>query len=96
MEELNMSCLFVLALCPQEIQKTEGEGRGWVDTPPEAPFFSANGSSYVAISAVKEGPGEYYKHVVWVNVLRKQVVPLTHGRIEVAKILAWDQANNTM
>ena len=73
-----------------------GEGRGWVDTPPESPVFSVNGSSYIAITPVRDGPTGYYKHIVWVNVLKKQLVPLTHGRFEVTKIVAWDQVNNTM
>ncbi|CAL1688983.1 unnamed protein product [Lasius platythorax] len=80
----------------QEIQRITGEGRGWVDTPPEVPLFSANGSSYVAISPVKDGPAGYYKHIIWANVLRKQIVPLTHGKFEVVKILVWDQVNNTI
>ncbi|KAG7188926.1 hypothetical protein KM043_008527 [Ampulex compressa] len=80
----------------QEIQRIEAEDRGWVDTPPEAPLFSSNGSSYIAISPVKDGPAGYYKHIVWVNVLRKQVVPLTHGRFEVVHILVWDETNNTI
>ncbi|XP_011268255.1 venom dipeptidyl peptidase 4 isoform X2 [Camponotus floridanus] len=79
----------------QEIQKIS-DSHGWVDTPPEAPLFSANGSSYVAISPVKDGPAGNYKHIIWANVLRKQVVPLTHGKFEVVKILVWDQVNNTI
>lgn len=43
-----------------------------------------------------EGPAGYFKHIVWVNVLRKQVVPLTHGRFEVVKILGWDKVNDIM
>ncbi|XP_050457297.1 inactive dipeptidyl peptidase 10 isoform X1 [Cataglyphis hispanica] len=80
----------------QEIQKITSEGHGWVDTPPEAPLFSANGSSYVAISPVKDGPAGYYKHIIWNNLLRRKVVPLTHGKFEVVKILVWDQINNTI
>ncbi|XP_043277514.1 inactive dipeptidyl peptidase 10 isoform X2 [Venturia canescens] len=80
----------------QEIQRIT-ESKGWVDTPPESPIFSLNGSSYIAIAPVRDGPeAGYYKHIVWVNVLKKQVVPLTHGRCEVVKILAWDQDNNTI
>ncbi|XP_071574848.1 inactive dipeptidyl peptidase 10 isoform X2 [Temnothorax nylanderi] len=79
----------------QEIQRISGEG-GWVDTPPEAPLFSINGSSYIAISPVKDGPAGYYKHIIWANVPRKQVVPLTHGKFEVVRILVWDQVNNTI
>ncbi|XP_025073076.1 inactive dipeptidyl peptidase 10 isoform X3 [Pogonomyrmex barbatus] len=80
----------------QEIQRILGDGHGWVDTPPEAPIFSANGSTYIAISPVKDGPAGYYKHIIWANVLRKQIVPLTHGKFEVVRILVWDQVNNTI
>ncbi|XP_011863227.1 PREDICTED: septin-interacting protein 1-like isoform X2 [Vollenhovia emeryi] len=79
----------------QEIQRISGEV-AWVDTPPEPPLFSVNGSSYIAISPVKDGPTGYYKHIIWTNVLRKQTVPLTHGKFEVVRILVWDQTNNTM
>ncbi|KAK0157917.1 hypothetical protein PV328_011602 [Microctonus aethiopoides] len=77
----------------QEIQRIS-ESHGWVDTPPESPLFSSNSSSYITITPVRDGPAGFFKHIVWVNVLRKQVVPLTHGRCEVVKILAWDQVNN--
>lgn len=79
----------------QEIQRIS-EAHGWVDTPPGPPLFSINGSSYITIAPVSDGPAGFYKHIVWVNVLKKKVVPLTHGRWEAAKILAWDQINNTM
>jgi hypothetical protein len=72
------------------------ENHGWVDTPPEPPLFSINGTSYVTIAPVKDGPTGFYKHIVWVNVLKEQIVPLTHGKFEVTKILAWDQVNYTM
>ncbi|XP_046609663.1 dipeptidyl peptidase 4 isoform X3 [Neodiprion virginianus] len=80
----------------QEIQRIVGEGRGWVDTPPESPVFSTDGSSYVAIIPVRDGPSGYYKHIMLANVSKKRVVPLTHGRYEVIRILAWDQVNNTI
>lgn len=80
----------------QEIQRIEAEDRGWVDSPPEAPTFSTNGSSYIAISPVKDGAAGYYKHIIWVHVGRKLVVPLTHGKFEVTRIVAWDQTNSTM
>ncbi|XP_053979176.1 inactive dipeptidyl peptidase 10 isoform X1 [Hylaeus volcanicus] len=80
----------------QEIQRIVPDYRGWVDTPPEPPIFSTNGSSYIAINPVKDGPSGYYRHIVWVNVGRKLVVPLTHGKFEVTSIVAWDQINNTI
>ncbi|KAH0950071.1 hypothetical protein HN011_006753 [Eciton burchellii] len=94
--------LSVVSICKspmwhcQEIQRITGDGHGWVDTPPEAPLFSPNGSNYITISPVKDGSAGYYKHIIWVNALRKQEVPLTHGKFEVVKILMWDQVNNTI
>ncbi|XP_031781450.1 venom dipeptidyl peptidase 4 [Nasonia vitripennis] len=94
--------LSVVSICKSplwkcnEIQKVVGETHGWVDTPPESPIFSINGSSYIAISPVRDGPAGFYKHIVWVNVLNQKIVPLTHGKFEVTRILAWDQINNTI
>ncbi|KAF7993846.1 hypothetical protein HCN44_011115 [Aphidius gifuensis] len=79
----------------QEIQRVS-ESHAWVDTPPGPPIFSTNGSTYITIAPVRDGPAGYYKHIVWVNVLKKQIVPLTHGKWEAVKILAWDQINNTI
>lgn len=79
----------------QEIQRIS-ENRGWVDASSHPPLFSLNSSSYITIAPVRDGPAGFFKHIVWVNVVKKQVVPLTHGRREVVKILAWDHANNTM
>lgn len=88
----NYECKFIL----QEIQKITSGENGWVDTPSEPPIFSINGSSYVTIVPVKEGPSEYYRHIVLVSTSKKQYIPLTHGKLEVLSILAWDQNQNTM
>ncbi|XP_057333646.1 dipeptidyl aminopeptidase-like protein 6 [Microplitis mediator] len=79
----------------QEIQRIS-ENRGWVDASSHPPLFSLNSTSYITIAPVRDGPAGFFKHIVWVNVVKKQVVPLTHGRREVVKILAWDHANNTI
>lgn len=50
----------------------------------------------MTIAPVQSGSSGFFKHIVWVNVLKKQVVPLTHGKFEVVKILAWNQNNETM
>ncbi|XP_023248041.1 inactive dipeptidyl peptidase 10-like, partial [Copidosoma floridanum] len=92
--------LSVVSICKsplwkcQEIQKIISDDHGWVDTPSEPPIFSNNGSSYIATAPVKDGPSGCYRHIVWVNILKRQVIPLTHGKLEVVKILAWDQTNN--
>lgn len=78
------------------MQRISGEGRGWVDTPADPPLFLANESNYVTIMPLKNGHLGYYKHIVWVNVHKKQPVPMTQGKLEVIKIVAWDQVNNMM
>ncbi|KAI4494363.1 hypothetical protein M0802_009046 [Mischocyttarus mexicanus] len=80
----------------QEIQRINSDEHGWVDTPPEAPLFSANGTSYISISPISDGHAGSFKHIVLVNVLRKTQTSLTHGRFEVVKILGWNKVNNTI
>ncbi|CAG5083318.1 Similar to DPP10: Inactive dipeptidyl peptidase 10 (Homo sapiens) [Cotesia congregata] len=79
----------------QEIQRIS-ESHGWVDVSSHPPLFSLNSSSYITIAPVRDGPAGFFKHIVWVNVVKKQVVPLTHGRREVVKLLSWDHENNTI
>ncbi|XP_034933763.1 inactive dipeptidyl peptidase 10 [Chelonus insularis] len=91
--------LSVITVCKSPLwhcQETQriSESRGWVDIVSDPPFFSLNSSSYITIAPVRDGPAGFFKHIVWVNVAKKQVLPLTHGRREVVKILAWDQVSN--
>lgn len=65
------------------------EGRGWVDAQPP-PLFAPDGNNYVTMAPVRDGLAGFYRHIVHVNITRKRVVPLTHGKFEVARILAWD------
>jgi inactive dipeptidyl peptidase 10 len=58
------------------------------------PFFAANGSSYIAISPLRDGPAGHFKHLVHVQISKKRIIPLTHGRFEVNKIIHWDQHNH--
>ncbi|XP_058799577.1 inactive dipeptidyl peptidase 10 isoform X3 [Phymastichus coffea] len=80
----------------QEIQRIFGIDGSWVDSPPEKPVFSQNGTSYITIAPIKDDSADYYKHILWVDVLKKQIIPVTHGKFEVTKILAWDQINDTI
>uniref|UniRef100_A0A8W7PA02 Venom dipeptidyl peptidase 4 n=1 Tax=Anopheles coluzzii TaxID=1518534 RepID=A0A8W7PA02_ANOCL len=73
--------------------RISGDGRGWVDEM-SVPFFSLNGSSYIAISPLRDGSAGHFRHLVHVHIGKKRIIPLTHGRFEVNKILHWDQANN--
>ncbi|XP_055634110.1 inactive dipeptidyl peptidase 10 isoform X2 [Toxorhynchites rutilus septentrionalis] len=91
--------LSVVTLCKspmwycQETHRISGDGRGWVDEM-SVPFFSQNGSSYIAISPLRDGAAGHFRHLVHVHIGKKRIIPLTHGRFEVNKILHWDQANN--
>ncbi|PSN35846.1 hypothetical protein C0J52_15483 [Blattella germanica] len=71
----------------------EIRSHGWVDAE-EAPLFSSDGNNYITIAPVRDGPAGFFKHVVSVNIPKKRVLPLTHGKFEVAKILAWDHTEN--
>ncbi|XP_037913520.1 inactive dipeptidyl peptidase 10 isoform X3 [Hermetia illucens] len=76
-----------------ETHRVSGDGRGWVDIL-TVPVFAANGTSYIAISPLRDGLSGYFRHLVHVHISRKRVLPLTHGRYEVNKIVHWDQINN--
>lgn len=43
---------------------------------------------------MQEGGGQYYTHIKHVDVLRQRIAVLSHGKVEVTKILAWDQENH--
>ncbi|KAJ9579403.1 hypothetical protein L9F63_024489, partial [Diploptera punctata] len=77
----------------QETYRITGGGHGWVDSQ-DAPLFSSDGNNYLTIAPVRDGPAGFFKHVVSVNIPKKRVLPLTHGKFEVAKILAWDHTEN--
>ncbi|KAG5683000.1 hypothetical protein PVAND_012312 [Polypedilum vanderplanki] len=91
--------LSVVTLCKspmwycQETHKTSGDGRGWVDEL-SIPHFSTNTTTYIAISPVREGSSGHYRHLVHVQISKKRIIPLTHGRSDVSKIVHWDQTNN--
>lgn len=36
----------------------------------------------------------HYRHLVHVQISKKRILPLTHGRFEVNRIVHWDQTNN--
>ncbi|CAH2066381.1 unnamed protein product, partial [Iphiclides podalirius] len=60
----------------------------------QKPVYSEDGSAFLLLAAVQEGGGQYYTHIKHVDVLRQRMAVLSHGRVEVAEILAWDQINN--
>lgn len=73
--------------------RISGDNRGWVDEH-SVPSFSSNVSTYIAISPLRDGPAGHFKHLVHVHIHRKQILPLTHGRFEVNRIVHWDQQHS--
>ena len=57
-------------------------------------MYSEDGSAFLLLAAVQEGGGQYYTHIKHVDVLRQRMAVLSHGKVEVAEILAWDQENH--
>lgn len=60
----------------------------------QEPVYSEDGSAFLLLAAVQEGGGQYYTHIKHVDVLRQRIAVLSHGKVEVTKILAWDQENH--
>ncbi|GBP23129.1 Inactive dipeptidyl peptidase 10 [Eumeta japonica] len=60
----------------------------------QQPVYSEDGSSFLLLAAVQEGGGQYYTHIKHVDVQRRRMAVLSHGKVEVAQILSWDQENH--
>ncbi|XP_063529706.1 inactive dipeptidyl peptidase 10 isoform X2 [Cydia strobilella] len=60
----------------------------------QQPVYSEDGSAFLLLAAVQEGGGQYYTHIKHVDVVRQRLAVLSHGRVEVAEILAWDEINH--
>lgn len=54
-----------------------------------SPFFLA---SAIAIDMFMDSG--HYRHLIHVQISKKRIIPLTHGRYDVNKIVHWDQTNN--
>lgn len=68
---------------------------GWIDIlSKESIYFASNGSTYIAITPLRDGIAGLFKHLVHVNISQKRSIPLTHGTFEVQKIVYWDEINN--
>ncbi|XP_055372089.1 inactive dipeptidyl peptidase 10 isoform X2 [Condylostylus longicornis] len=85
-------CKSPLFHCIENI-RISSDNRGWVDTL-SVPFFATNSSSYITIYPWRDGAAGYFKHLVHVQVMGGRILPLTHGRHEVNRILHWDQIHN--
>lgn len=57
-------------------------------------MYSEDGSAFLLLAAVQEGGGQYYTHIKHVDVNRQRIAVLSHGRVEVTEVLAWDQENH--
>uniref|UniRef100_A0A336M1A4 Venom dipeptidyl peptidase 4 n=2 Tax=Culicoides sonorensis TaxID=179676 RepID=A0A336M1A4_CULSO len=77
----------------QETHRINGDNRGWVDIL-SVPYFALNGSSYITIQPLRDGGAGHFKQLIHVEISRKKITPLTHGRSEVNKIVYWDQTHN--
>ncbi|KAF4532688.1 hypothetical protein B566_EDAN002924 [Ephemera danica] len=76
----------------QEAHRVVDE-KGWVDAH-HTPLFSPDGTSFVVVSPVASVPAGRFLHVTHVSVAKKRALPLTHGRYDVTKVLAWDHTDN--
>ncbi|KAI8427643.1 hypothetical protein MSG28_002118 [Choristoneura fumiferana] len=60
----------------------------------QQPVYSEDGSAFLLLAAVQEGGGQYYTHIKHVDVERQRLAVLSHGKVEVAQVLAWDEINH--
>lgn len=60
----------------------------------QQPVYSEDGGAFLLLAAVQEGGGQYYTHIKHVDVIRQRIAVLSHGKVEVVEILAWDQENH--
>lgn len=72
-----------------QTQRVSGEGKGWVEIFP-SPLFSPDGTRYITLAPVRDGLAGFFRHIITVNIPKKRALPLTHGKYQVNKILAWD------
>lgn len=57
-------------------------------------MYSEDGSAFLLLAAVQEGGGQHYTHIKHVDVNRQRIAVLSHGKVEVTEVLAWDQENH--
>lgn len=62
----------------------------------DSPFFGRDTSSYITVAPISDGAAGYFRHAIEVNIPKRRVLPLTHGKFEVTRILAWDHSNDVM
>ncbi|CAH0551631.1 unnamed protein product [Brassicogethes aeneus] len=79
----------------KETQRIVSDGHGWVDMG-DSPVFGTDSTNYITIAPVRDGPAGNFRHAVSVNIPKRRIIPLTHGRYEVARILTWDYSNDVI
>lgn len=70
------------------------DGKGWLEN--TEIVFNIEGTSYLAILPVLDGPRGTYPHICLIDIYMKNVIPLTSGNFSVVHIVQWDQLNGMM
>ncbi|XP_045483534.1 inactive dipeptidyl peptidase 10 isoform X2 [Harmonia axyridis] len=79
----------------KETQRVTSDGSGWVDMG-DSPIFGRDSSTYITVAPVRDGPAGFFRHAVYVNIPKRRIIPLTHGKYEVTRILTWDHSNDVI
>lgn len=70
------------------------DGTGWLEN--TEIVFNKEGTSYMAILPVLDGPHGTYPHICHVDIFTKITLPLTSGSFCVVRIVQWDHDNQLM
>ncbi|XP_018325145.1 inactive dipeptidyl peptidase 10 isoform X2 [Agrilus planipennis] len=76
-----------------EIHAERAAENSWLEIQ-EHPVFSSDGESILLLAAVQEGNTDTFTHIKHVTLSQQHIAVLSHGRLEVTKILAWDTENH--
>lgn len=57
----------------------------------QPPVYSSDGTTFLLLAGVQEGGGHHYTHIKHVDVVRQRMAVLSHGHVEVERVLVWDQ-----
>ena len=68
---------------------------GWVEVQ-AAPLYAADGRSYLTLQPVRDADEGRYQHISHVDVVRKQLTPVTIGTFQVLELLGWDEPRRVM
>lgn len=74
---------------------SDATDRGWVDMG-DSPLFGRDSSTYITIGPVRDGPSGTFRHALAVNVPKKRIIPLTHGKFEVTRLIKWDHKEDVL